>query len=186
MSTQPSNTYPKPFAPCIVGWPFTLPLWRLVFLFLSEILIKSPRKMFICIIYRSKLDRWPCHVTLTEKRPKNTLSRVFSTYILGQKVDLMRNVTSSRRHVLGQKVDLIRNVTLSRLRFWANGLIYSGKKCFVYWRTEALKKARGCMACAIHVHSVQVIDIVLSTIYFSLLCWQDLIVYHHAPWRCLV
>ena len=28
---------------------------------------------------------------------------------------------------LGQKVDLLINVTLSRLMFWANGLIYSGK-----------------------------------------------------------
>ena len=27
---------------------------------------------------------------------------------------------------LGQKVDLLINVTLSRLKFWANGLIYSG------------------------------------------------------------
>ena len=31
-----------------------------------------------------------------EKRPKNTLSRVFLTYILGQNVDLLRNVTLSR------------------------------------------------------------------------------------------
>ena len=46
--------------------------------------------------YRSKSDRWPCHVTLTEKRPENTLSRVFSTCILGQKVDLLINVTLSR------------------------------------------------------------------------------------------
>ena len=45
---------------------------------------------------------------------------------LGQKVDLLINVTSSRRPVLCQKVDLLINVTLSRLKFWANGLIYSG------------------------------------------------------------
>ena len=51
-------------------------------------------------LYRSKLDRWPCHVTLSEKRLKNTLSRVFSTYILGQKVDLIRNVTLTRSRFL--------------------------------------------------------------------------------------
>ena len=85
--------------------------------------------------YRSKSDRWPCHVTLTAKRPKNTLSRVFSTYILGQKVDILTHATLSRfrfllilnsffDHIavveqffcldLGQKVDLLRNATTSR------------------------------------------------------------------------
>ena len=52
---------------------------------------------------------------------------MFSTHILGQKVDLVRNVTSSRQHVLGHKVDLIRNVTTSRCPVWAIKLTY--KEC---------------------------------------------------------
>ena len=34
---------------------------------------------------------------------------------------------------LGQKVDLLTNVTLSRSMFWANGLIYSGKCSRLPW-----------------------------------------------------
>ena len=76
--------------------------------------------------YRSKLDRWPRHVTPSEKRQFFDVITLFATYILGQKVDPIRNVTASQSHVLGQKVDPIRNVTASHFGFWAIGLIYSG------------------------------------------------------------
>ena len=45
--------------------------------------------------YRSKLDRWPRHVTPSEKRPFFDVITLFATYILGQKVDPIRNVTAS-------------------------------------------------------------------------------------------
>ena len=67
--------------------------------------------------YRIKLDRWPRHVTPSEKRSFLIEITLFSTSILGQKVDRIRNVTASQSHVLGQKVDRIRNVTASQRAF---------------------------------------------------------------------
>ena len=72
--------------------------------------------------YRGKLDRWPRHVTPSEKRQLFDVITLFATYILGQEVDPIRNVTSSRCHVLGHKVDPIRNVTTSHFGFWAIGM----------------------------------------------------------------
>ena len=45
--------------------------------------------------YRIKLDRWPRHVTPSEKRPFFYAVTLFATYILGHKVDAIRNVTVS-------------------------------------------------------------------------------------------
>ena len=52
------------------------------------------------VTYRSKLDWWPRHVTPSEKRPFFDVITLFATYILGQKVDPMRNVTSSHSRFL--------------------------------------------------------------------------------------
>ena len=79
--------------------------------------------------YRSKSDRWPCHVTLTDKRPKNTLSRMFLTYILGQKVDLFRNVTLSRFRFslfLNSFFDHIAVFEQFLLSIWAIKLTFQG------------------------------------------------------------
>ena len=67
--------------------------------------------------YRSKLDRWPCHVTLTQKKAIFSAVTPFSKKKLGQQVDPIRNVTHVTNGVLGQQVDPIRNVILSQTRF---------------------------------------------------------------------
>ena len=65
----------------------------------------------IFITYRSKLDRWPCHVTLTQKKAIFSAVTPFSKKKMGQQVDPIRNVTYVTNGVLGHKVDPIRNVT---------------------------------------------------------------------------
>ena len=67
--------------------------------------------------YRSMLDRWPCRVTLVEKKAcffkVLMLSLCHEIFVLGCKVDLVRNVTLSRCRIWGHKVYLTRDVTLS-------------------------------------------------------------------------
>ena len=96
------------------------PLREVFILVLFRIrLLPMVSSLFSSLYYRSKLDRWPRHVTPSEKRPFFDVITLFATYILGQKVDPKRNVTASRCRDLGQKVDPIRNVTASHLGYWA-------------------------------------------------------------------
>ena len=54
------------------------------------------RDFYKMVCYRIKLDRWPRHVTPSDKRPFFDEITLFATYILGQKVDPIRNVTASQ------------------------------------------------------------------------------------------
>ena len=64
-----------------------------------------------CWPYQSNWDRWPCHVTLAEKKA--------CFFFKG-----FNAVTRFTIYILGHKVDLTRNVTLSRYRIWVIKLIY--------------------------------------------------------------
>ena len=75
---------------------------------------QNPNSPNVWFMNSIKLDRWPGHVTPSEKRPFFDIVTSFATYILGHKVDPITNVTTSRCHDLGHKVDPIRNVTTSR------------------------------------------------------------------------